>query len=304
MIIVLDKLITLTGSYGEGINKTVKNSTLLVRPKWEAQVYDSNNLNLCLAKIKIKYIEQLNQIRFNLKGEGFNTGTTFIRKNFKTELLNLYKPTTATNLDGSKNSSCKGYKFNGYVLDRDLNFDKESSYAKPNEKFDSSNFEFDESATNTIYEVMRGVDENKRGWLPIGYSKYGLQPFNSIIEGNWNTIYNLYISRQNVDDVAFIAWATGFVKIENLTLINLTIKGSYNTASLVGELDGGNIDFVNVQGSIFGIDGDYIGGLVGDANGEISNSQSNVQIIASKSNTRGSEKDIANFVGWYCREYK
>ena len=140
--------------------------------------------------------------------------------------------------DGDQGNVCRGYE-----LTRSLDFEDAGSYISG-----SINREWTEGL----------------GWQPIGEV---LEAFSGYFEANSFAIINLYINRP-VDNVGLIRNIASSALINDLTLLQVNIRGKSQVGALVAVNEGivSNIDLLN--GSIVGI-GDNIGGLIGTNKGTV-----------------------------------
>ena len=127
---------------------------------------------------------------------------------------------------------------NGFELRRSLDFNAVESYKS--------------STINTVWTTGRG-------WLPIGLGDS--TGFGSVFEGNGYTLSGLYINSSNSGmALFFVLNATG--QIKNVGLLDVDMRGSWNTAGLVAANNGSIINSY-ATGKVSGSDGN-IGGLVGE----------------------------------------
>ena len=127
---------------------------------------------------------------------------------------------------------------NGFELRRSLDFNAVESYQS--------------STINTVWTTGRG-------WLPIGLGDS--TGFGSVFEGNGYTLSGLYINSSNSGmALFFVLNATG--QIKNVGLLDVDMRGSWNTAGLVAANNGSIINSY-ATGKVSGSSGN-IGGLVGE----------------------------------------
>ena len=140
--------------------------------------------------------------------------------------------------DGDQGGICRGYE-----LTRNLDFEDTGSYISGS--------------------INRAWSEGL-GWQPIGEA---LEAFSGYFEANGYEIINLYINRP-VDNVGLIRNTAPSALINDLTLLQVNIRGKSQLGALVGSNEGivSNIEILN--GSINGI-GDDIGGLIGRNKGTV-----------------------------------
>ena len=124
-------------------------------------------------------------------------------------------------------------------------------------------FDDDDSYSSTTNKVTWTTET---GWQPIGYyeSYYSNnnKPFKAILEGNNHTISKLMINRPNTDGVGLFGYVTSSTKIVNVGLLNVDIKMGRNyVGGIVGD-NRGKITNSYVMGSVKG-NGSYVGGLAG-----------------------------------------
>ena len=112
-------------------------------------------------------------------------------------------------------------------------------------------------------------DEN---WLPLGNDKY---KFTGIFDGAGFTISNLTINRENENYVGLFGVVTG--NIMNLNLANVDIKGKNYVGALVGNTSGEISNVAVLSGTVEGTAG-YVGGLIGQTTGTVSLCGSEVDV--------------------------
>ena len=95
------------------------------------------------------------------------------------------------------------------------------------------------------------------GWLPIGSDS---NRFSSVFQGNGHTISNLYIDR-NSNNIGLFAVTAEDAQIQNIKLLNVTIRGASYVGSLVGSNFGAIINSDVTTATIVG--NSRISGLVG-----------------------------------------
>ena len=129
--------------------------------------YDGDNDNL----IDITTLSQLDAIRYDLDGDGLNTGD---------DAVNYYAAFSGITQGMGCPAACIGYE-----LMNDLDFD------------------YDESGSTHTAGVIDSADavaataayfDSVTGWTPIGGHTSSAAPYTAIFEGNGNTIDNLYIN--------------------------------------------------------------------------------------------------------------
>ena len=159
----------------------------------------------------------------------------------------------------------------GYELVRNLDFSKEESYTGNtiNPNWVPDDMDEPDNATNA-------------GWIPLGTNSASLS---SIFEGNGNTIRNLYvrhITNTNGDIGLFANLGTN-AYVRNINIVNARIYGNNGNDKLgilLGENDTGSIlSNIYVEGKLDGKEGtNFIGGIAGENNEEIRDSESNITI--------------------------
>ena len=110
------------------------------------------------------------------------------------------------------------------------------------------------------------------GWEPIGSVA---EPFTGRLDGNGKTIDGLYINRPTTDDVGLFGCVQSDPEpteawINDLKLTNVDITGQDNVGTLVGSTTMYPLGLCKVFGTINGRD--YLGGIIGNFGGGISNS--------------------------------
>ena len=139
---------------------------------------------------------------------------------------------------GCPSSDCKGYE-----LTRNLDFKDDESYR-------------DAPANKHVWTMASG-------WPPIDH-------FNAIFKGNGYAVSNLYINRNEGNNVGLFHNITRQAKIDGIGLLDLSIDNRGNTGGLVG-INRGTITNSYVRGgSLKG--SKKVGGLVGNNLGTINNS--------------------------------
>ena len=155
----------------------------------------------------------------------------------------------------------------------------------------TSDIQLNKSTSQTAFPIAKKKTNNSSNKTSSVESSDYL-PYNGILDGQNYTISNLYI---NDSDETMILNNNG--TIENIEVKNATVQ--YDTyPSESGVLVNTNNDTVNnveVSGTIsnnYSSGGQMIGGIVGENNGDIQHSESNVDI-----NTPNSS-DIGGIAGW------
>ncbi len=106
------------------------------------------------------------------------------------------------------------------------------------------------------------------GFMPIGNES---APFNGTFDGRGHKIINLWINRSSTGYVGLFGFVTSNAVIENVSLINVSVRGNNYTGGLVGE-NAGTVSNSYITGNASG--SKYVGGLVGYNYGTVSNSYS------------------------------
>ncbi len=121
-------------------------------------------------------------------------------------------------------------------------------------------------------------------WSPIGFNEPN--SFSGIFDGNGHTISNLKISSTNGYQGLF-GYTFGAV-VKDVSLTNVTVEGSSNTAGLVGYSGpSSSISGCTVTGTITGT-ADRTGSIAGyNYGGSISGCNASVNVICSKGNYTG-----------------
>ena len=154
--------------------------------------------------------------------------------------------------------ACEGSICNGYELKRSLDFRDSLSYR---------NYRSYISSTHDSSFYAR-----EEGWRPVGSATYvngTLQegnPFNTLFEGNGNTIDHLYIQRSTNSYVGLFGYTGNNSIVRNIGIRNVSVTGNDFVGGLVGRNNGGTISQSYATGSV---SGHRVGGLVGWNNGTI-----------------------------------
>lgn len=142
-------------------------------------------------------------------------------------------------------------------------------------------------------------DENPdQGWQPVGTSS---APFKGVLDGNGKRVSGLWINRSSSDYVGFFGCTNG-ATIKNLALSCNSVKGNKNVGVLSAHSTSTTMSDCTLSGSVIGTSyvggcigwgksnvissvfstvevtcsGDYVGGVIGYVDGEISISESRV----------------------------
>ena len=174
--------------------------------------------------IEINNLEQLDAVRYDLDGNGRADSSS-----------NNAKYAAAFPVSGGA-KVCKA-GCTGYELKRSLDFNDSDSYAG-----------------DVNYAWSSG-----NGWYPIGSNYY--DQFKATLDGNGNTISNLYINRTNKADIGLFGYSHGRAVIRGIRLLNVDVTGQYYVGALVG-VNYGNVSRSSATGAVTGTEG-VTGGLVG-----------------------------------------
>lgn len=116
-------------------------------------------------------------------------------------------------------------------------------------------------------------------WMPIGCSNNKYRIFKGNFDGKNHTIYNLRIHRLSTYDSGLFGFVNG--KISNLNIEDADVIGYTAVGILCGETQGGSFVNCTVSGKVRG--NEYVGGLVGSSNSDISNCISTVCVYGNLS---------------------
>ena len=227
--------------------------------------------------IEIGFLEDLDKIRLDLNGDGTHNdgGSGHIGA--------MGAPTSeqAACDDGNGGTTrllC------GYELARNLDFDEVASYR--------------DATTNMPLWAANNADRSMAtnvGWQPLAHdtnvlSGYQGDPLGAVVEGNGNTIANLYIRRSSEDYVALIGAMSGAGVVRNLGLTDLFIVGKAYVGGLIGRNRTGTVSASWSGGSITG-SGNYVGGLIGY------NTSGTISANRSASSVMGND-DVGGLIGY------
>ncbi len=195
--------------------------------------------------IEINDLTMLHNMRFNLEGTSYKTGTASV----------------------GDSSGCPVSGCNGYELTRNLDFDRNGDRASWSGTSEGG-YRLDQGDNATPYFEVNAA---AGGWQPVGD---GENPFVAVFDGNGHAISNLAMRRDQTYVGLFGATGGGAV-IRNLGLIdNLADYTGFSSdaisiGGLVGVQSGGSIRASHATGAADGGDGDsdFVGGLVGFQNG-------------------------------------
>jgi hypothetical protein len=150
------------------------------------------------------------------------------------------------------------------------------------------------------YKITRDIDLGARLWTPIGFNADNVDtmyiPFNGCFNGDGHSIFNMKVLNvfksekmtENLSsiDTGFFGSIGGgkeniYACIENLNLINIDVRGFYDTGGLAGSVgNGSTVAYCNVSGKVTGGIFHYYsaGGLVGENYGTIKKCTADVEI--------------------------
>ena len=230
--------------------------------------YDADNDGL----IEISNLEQLNAVRYDLDGNG---------EADEVDDVDAYAEAFP---GAAKSMGCPGSGCAGYELARNLDFNDPESYG-----------------SGSVDKGWGQIEEDQ-GWPPIGsYGSFN-ESFRATFDGNDHTILNLFINRQDEDNVGLFAHVVGFGEVNRVGLVDANVTGNSGVGGLVGNNRGlikgsratGNVSgWLNI-GMLVGsnhsditdsnasgiVSGDWVvGGLTGGNWGTISGSHSACEVI-------------------------
>ncbi len=215
--------------------------------------------------IEIRYLEELNAVRYRLDGTGYKATANASRITTGCPLVNGVE-------------KCRGYE-----LVEDLDFNDDESYRTPKP-----------SVPKNRWTVSNFKNKNDSGWQPIG----GV--FNAVFNGNGYTISNMQINRsvRNQSNIGLFSQMGAVGKVKNLGLVNPTIKGLVGIKNVggivgrmerggvimnsyvVGDVGAGNTDKIITGDVGFGNGIGFIGGMIGWNRGFILNSYAKINVVA------------------------
>ncbi len=204
--------------------------------------YDADDDGL----IEVSTLAQLNAIRWDLDGDGASDAD-----NNEPKYLNAF-------LKAASDMGCPATGCDGYELSADLDFD-----TNDNGRGDSGDDYWNHGG----------------GWEPIGvYSLHDDTEFNAVFEGNGRTLSNLFINREDADDLGLFGWTETESEIRNVGLVDAKVRGinaSDNVGALVGT-NQGDITAIYASGTVRGrVD---VGALVGYNSGTLMSSFATVSV--------------------------
>ena len=227
--------------------------------------------------IEINFLEDLDYVRYDLDGSHYDSDGSG-------------EETTVNESDGS-NMGCGGGSCNGYELMRNLDFAVATGYLSG-----EVNIEWRPTAgTGVARTIVNPADATSAGWQPLAHDTnsdsggYQGTTLSAVVEGNGNTIANLYIRRSGEDYVALIGQLASAGVVRNLGLTDVFIEGGDEVGGLIGR----NHGMVSASWSSGGVTGSReVGGLVGyNDNGTVSASWN-------RGSVTGSNRYVGGLVGW------
>ena len=183
--------------------------------------YDSDNDGL----IEVDSLAKLNAIRYDLDGDGaVDDGSDPNTANTAAANYAAAFPDPAASPCDDPNTGDTTEACDGYELTADLDFDTNGS-----------------GGANAGDDYWNGG----AGWHPIGASASG---FAAVFDGNGNVIAGLFIDRSNTDEIGLFGHADSGARIRRVGLENVDISAQGEIGALVGELDGGSVEFSYATG--------------------------------------------------------
>lgn len=148
------------------------------------------------------------------------------------------------------------------------------------------------------FQLMNDIDASETiGW----FSGFGFEPigndsnrFTGSLDGNGNTISNLFISRSSESEVGLF----GFIQNSNINnlFLYVNVVGDYLIGGLVGRSFTSNISNIKIYSDVFAYSSSSgasdAGGLIGDMRG------GNLANISVVSNVSASGRDIGGVIGY------
>ena len=150
------------------------------------------------------------------------------------------------------------------------------------------------TANKATYTVSDYDDSNDNGWQPVGDNA---NSFAARFNGNGYTISNLMINRDNAINIGLfgqIRISSSEIAIANLGLLDVDVRGNNFVGGLVGDIIG-RITNSYVTGSVSG--SSQVGGLVGDNSGNITNSYATASVEGADDNVGGLVGQNNAFIG-------
>ncbi|MFO7772990.1 MAG: GLUG motif-containing protein [Dehalococcoidia bacterium] len=130
------------------------------------------------------------------------------------------------------------------------------------------------NATSPGYDELAGSAANDgKGWQPLGYCDYvppySCLPFTGSFDGQGYEIGDLFVERPAEAQVGLFGLVGAGGVIDDVRLVNADVTGAYYVGGLVGE-NGGTVSNSHATGRVTGTRS--VGGLVGESEGTLSNS--------------------------------
>ncbi len=175
---------------------------------------------------------------------------------------NPYKIYCIEDLASFAKQSNSGNDFSGkYItINANLDFDYNESY------YDSTRTDFgDINGDGTSGTIMEELTTSN-GWMPIAKSNSSI--FTGSLNGQDNTIANLYISRSSNSDQGFIGYAKNN-EIKNIKLSKVNVLGKRNVGGIIAEVHYSSTNYKITNCSVTGNiknNNDQTGGIVGYIN--------------------------------------
>ena len=168
-----------------------------------------------------------------------------------------FKIKTVEDLVCISNLSKNGKTFSGktVMLLSDIDINDSNSYNDINDTI------YGDINGNGTVEGIQTELTTGQGFLPIGSSSV---PFKGTFEGYGFTLSNLYINRSKKENTGLFGYASGLIRGLNVKDVNIT--GYYYVGGVVGYLNQGTVNEINLTGNISGTSSN-IGGIVGYGNG-------------------------------------
>ena len=145
---------------------------------------------------------------------------------------------------------------------------------------------------NDIDASITRTWNNESGFKPIGNST---APFNGTFDGKGHKIINLWINRSSQNYVGLFGYTSNGAQINNVGLVNITVRGHDDVGGLVGWNYNGTINNSYVTGEVRGNDG--VGGIAGTNGYGLTSPQSTVNNSYAKVNVSGKWDVVGGLVG-------
>ena len=210
--------------------------------------------------IEIDSLTQLHNMRYNLKGTSYKTGSNDIGSTI-----------------GCPATGCFGYELTG-----DLDFDKNNSGSTWSTSDNTGTIEYTLDASDSVEPYFVVNSDDSGGWIPIGKAQLPAGSTDSTCDNNGNnTCFDATFDgkgykitglamRRDLEYLGMFGATGASADIRNLGLVaNLAdytgTSSSIHIGGLVGAQDGGSITASYAEGNAAGADGtsDIVGGLVG-----------------------------------------